>query len=1146
MSNWDRIRSLAREFHQEVCAVGPDPQPAGISAENLLARAGQVTGFRTKGYRKGHPALQGALARFERNTILFDNTAPRWQALYHQAHEHAHIRLGHGARNCTAVEIDSEATEDKLPLGVQYVEGYGPQERIECEANVFAREFLLPGDLLRCWFLDEGLNAEEIALRVGGTLEMTDMVCHQLARALLTPEKVSAQLGQGSNSFVLDESQRAAAEADTGPLLIAAGPGTGKTRTLAGRVLYLLSLGILPEQILVLTFSNKAAAELRDRVKSVAPAESQKIKVETFHSFGLELLRKYGAKIGLPAKPTVLDPVDALFLLEQFLPQLGLDHYQNLYEPAIFLNDILKAISRAKDENVGPERYTELAQNMLAASTTDDEKVAAKALEVARVYAFYQTQLQSTGQLDFGDLICRSIELLQTHSQVRDEVQRTYQHVLVDEYQDVNRASGLLLKEIAGAGYGLWAVGDIRQSIHRWRGATTANMRLFAIDFPAAQQPLSLGRNYRSQPVIVNAFAALAPQMSATQGEPFVPWQKQRGDEDGAFKYEIAADDRAEAQGIARAIKENIQRGFAFRDHAIICRSHTSLARIAQYLEKEEVPALYLGDFFERPEVRDLLSLLALACQPDGRGLLRVARFPEYDIPLADVLQLHSLAREKGNPFPGALMLAAEAEGISARGKTQIALVAQHLENLCYGKSAWKTLTRYLFVRSRYLAPLLADSSVRSQQQRLALYQLLQFVHGQLNRKGRNNVDPKRELLAYIRRLEIFGEERQLRQVPAWADGIDAIRILTIHASKGLEFRAVFLPMLAKGYLPTSRGYEPCPPPPGLLSEQGADWQREEEECLFFVALSRARDQLWLSRPKRLGRVNKNPSDFLTLIEAQLPRAIEGAVNWPRNDAEHSDESKRCLPVNASPLLEQSEFGERELDVYLTCPRKYFYEFELGLSGKRDDFAYLQFHRCVYAVLRWLETARAEGQAIDEKATLRQLDETWQTKGPRDHFYADIYREKAEAMLRHALHRASATGAQSSQTTHQIKLANGTVRLTLDYTELHVDHSGSRLVLQRIRTGKPTKTESERPVYGLYHAAARQLHPHVQPQLQTLYLSTNEVRDITLTPQQLANRLKKYEEAIAGIRQRQFGAVQNERECPRCPHYFICPLAEES
>ncbi len=230
MSNWDRIRSLAREFHQEICFSGADPQPAGISADSLLARAGQVTGFRTKGYRKGHPALQGALARFERNIIFFDNTVPHWQALYHQAHEHAHIRLGHGSRNCSAAEIDSEAAEDKLPLGVHYVEGYGPQERIECEANVFAREFLLPSDVLQHWFLDEGLNAEKIALRVGGTLEMTDMVCHQLARALLTPEVVSDEVEQGNNSLALDESQQAAAKAEKGPLLIAAGPGTGKTR----------------------------------------------------------------------------------------------------------------------------------------------------------------------------------------------------------------------------------------------------------------------------------------------------------------------------------------------------------------------------------------------------------------------------------------------------------------------------------------------------------------------------------------------------------------------------------------------------------------------------------------------------------------------------------------------------------------------------------------------------------------------------------------------------------------------------------------------------------------------------------------------------------------------------------------------------
>ncbi len=1138
MSNWDQIRTLARKFHAEVCAFGDDPTAPGESAEGLLARAARVTGIRTKGYIREHPLLHGALARVERNTILFDNTVDRWLAFYHQAHEHAHILLGHGERCCVAADIDGEAAEDKLPIGVHRVEGYSPHERLECEANVFAREFLLPSDVLRKWFIEDGLNAEAIAVRVGDSPEMTDMVCHQLARALLTPAAQSDEKAKGDQSLSLDRSQRKAAEAPEGPLLITAGPGTGKTRTLAGRVVHLLGRGVSAEAILVLTFSNKAADELRDRVKIAVPAQSPAIRIETFHSFGLDLLRKYGAKIGLPDDPPVLDIVDALMMLEGCLVQLELDHYQNLYEPSLFLSGILRAISRAKDENVNPAQYRKYADAMLASGV--DETAAGKAAEVARVYNFYQGHLTGKGQLDFGDLICRSIELLQNHLQVREEVRGIYQHVLVDEYQDVNRASGLLLKEIVGEGKGLWAVGDIRQSIHRWRGATTANIRLFSTDYPAAKAPLPLEMNYRSQPVIVDAFSELVPQMQAKTEIPFTPWLKNRIDEGGSFRYEVAVDLKAEAQGIAREIKQNVKGLISYREQAVICRSHTSLARIARHLEEEGVPVLYLGDFFERPEVRDMLSLLSLTCERSGRGLLRVARFDEYQVPLSDVQALRSTANDRDRPFPAALDLAGEAEGITDKGKEKLTLIAAHIDGLGYGRSAWKTLTRYLFVRSNYLRTLLTNDSVAGQQRRLAIYQLLQFVHSQRERRSEPHMDPKRFLLRYIRRLEVYGEERQLRQVPAWADGIDAVRILTIHASKGLEFRAVFLPVLAKTYLPVKGSRETCPPPQGMTQEQDG-WRLEEEECLFFVAMSRAQDHLYLSRALRYGLVNRNPSEFLSKIRRRLPRAVDAQPTWLRDDsiAEVSSE------MGTAPSSGRPVFEERALQVYMKCPRKYFYEFVIGLSATRDDSAYLRFHNCVYGVVRWLQSARAAGNLPSNEEALAYLAEVWKARGPGDHPYGAVYWQFASAMVLNAVQRQKLPGWRPAETEHEVRLASGNVKVVIDNAE-RAENGESSVVVQRFRTGRQTKSEEENVLYGLYRSAAQEAFPRSHVVLQTLYLSTNQTRDIELTDKQCAARLNKYSAAISGITEKRFDPTPSEHECPRCPHFFICPMAEDS
>jgi DNA helicase-2/ATP-dependent DNA helicase PcrA len=1151
MNKWEQVRRKAREFHAEVCDAiksASGSSDGEISAKLLIETAGNLRGIELKGYPADSPWLKDCKARSTGDKIIYNRDIEEWLAIYYQAHEFAHIEQKHGARECTAEDINCEATESKIPLGVHRVEGYGPHERIECEANIFAREFLLPCDKLKRWFVEEGLNAEQIADRTGMGIEM---VCHQLAYALLTPEILVGDENPDDadeKGLTLDEFQTTAAQVPEGPQMLEAGPGTGKTRTLIGRVLWLLTQGVKAENILILTFSNKAADELRQRVKRFAPEESNLIEVETFHSFGLQLLRKHGTKIGLSAKPPILDPVDALFTLERFLPELKLDYYQNLYDPAMYLGDILKAISRAKDENVSLVGYRKLGELQSAAAKiandADGKKVAAKVLEVAGVYEFYDEYLRHEKILDFGDLICRSIELLNQHKKIRSELRGIHQHILVDEYQDVNRASGLLLKELAGDGRGLWAVADIRQSIHRWRGATTANIRRFKEDFPLAKVTLPLKKNYRSKPDIVDIFAAYAPTMKATLGGGFHDWEKDRTNDGVTVKFEVATDQETEAVGIAREIKRlQIEEGIPLKQQAIICRSHTTLARIAKILEREEVPVLYLGDFFERPEVRDMLSLISLACEANGRGLVRVARFPEYNIPLEDVRHLHRFAQEKNVPFPQALKLAEDSEKMSPAVKEKIALLAGQLEDLCHGRSAWKTLTRYLFIKSHYLKPFLADASVRGQQQRLALYQLLQFAHNHLGAQAAGGIDPKKSLLKYIRRLEMYGDEKQLRQSSEWADGIDAVRIITIHASKGLEFRAVFLPALATSYFPSPNRHQPCPPPAELIAEENDDWRVEEEECLFFVALSRARDYICISHALRYGKMNRKGSAFLQPIAGLLP-ITAGGVIWDDAGGFAKDNGGKLVP----PAFEIPKVFEiRELEVYLGCPRKYLYEFVLGLSGKRDDTAYLQFHKCVYDAVRQVKTEHKQGTPASEQIAQQYLEDAWDKRGPKDHYLERIYKEAARAMVTNAVKRIRAA-ANLISTDLEVTLSEGKVILSLDHAEIgDANDADSKMVfLQRFRTGRPTKKEREKPIYGLLLKAVADAYPEAEPRLQILYLGADYAEDVPLNGKQIDKKAEEYNNAMLGIKNGEFPPTPDDHKCPRCPHYHICPAAEDS
>ena len=1138
MGHWQDIRRAARARRVDVLegAVGGDS-----SAAALLAAAESLTQVRREPVPTGDPLLYGGVAALDagNGVVWYDDDADPGLVAFFQAHEYAHFWLGNGPTACEGADVDAEVSEEPLPLGVRRVEGYGPDERREREANVFAREFLLPTDAIRRWYLDEGLDAPTIAGRVGVP---EGMVLHQLSRALLTPEIADAPDAEELTGTVLDldKSQQEAAQAETGPLLLEAGPGTGKTRTLVGRVLFLLGGGVAASSILTLTFSNKAAEEMRSRVAGVVPEAAPQIWMGTFHAFGLELMRKYGTLLGLPPKPEVLDPVEAMFLLERSLPELGLNRYQNLPEPAMNLRYMVGAISRAKDELVGPAEYARLAEKMLSEAETEKEaERAEKALEVARVYAFYQERLEEEGLLDFGDLISRSVELLRAHPDVRDLVRRTHVHVLVDEYQDMNRASGVLLREIAGTGEGLWAVGDARQAIYRFRGAAPRNMRLFEEDFAGARV-LALGRNYRSQPAILDVFSKMAPGMIASRGGAFTLWEPHRPDSGGKVMMEIAEDAQSEGVGLAREIESQRAAGVTYSEQAVLCRSHTGLARIAAELERAGVPILYLGDLFEREEVRDMLSLVSLACQGDGRGLLRVACFEEYRVPLDDVRALMALAKEEEVPFPRALGLARDAETISERGKKGLVLLDEHLHGLCYGSNAWGMLVRYLYTRSSYVRRLAEDGTASGHQRRLGLHQFLQFAHEHHGNPAGEGEDPKRVFLQYVRHLEMFNEEKQFRQVPEWAAGIEAVRLMTVHASKGLEFGAVYLPRLRSGEFPASRRGHRCPPPDGMIPAGEEDGHEEEEECLFFVGLSRARDVLCLSRPRRHGEKNSNSSSLLEKIRAFLPGAPDGEATWEGLPAEEA-------PATPDPPSDLPTFTVGELDVYIKCPRRYFYEFVVGLGSGREGSAYASFHRCVYGLLRWIREERDAGRSINEESVRDRLAEIWDSRGPVGHPYEEIYRSNAERMAKLAASLISQSAQGGTSPEWEVSLEHGRVTLVPDHVE-HPEEAGDTTPLvRRIRTGRPSSEEPKKNLYAMYQKAADEAYPEVEPRIERVYLSTGETEDARIRrTSTMKSRLDNYDKAMAGIQQGNFHANPNDHECPRCPHYFICPAGESS
>ena len=1158
MSHWKQIRHKAQDVYKAVRENFSETVTGEgiLSAEKFLEALSQQTGVARVPLPANDPFLYGSLALLAHGCIFYNADVNSWFALYCQAHEFAHHFLHQGQTHCTQNDIESFISEDTEPRGEGRISGYGPHEKREREANIFARELLLPCDALRHAFLEQKMKASEISKRAGLPLEIVN---HQLAYALLVSDALDGSIfedeGDTQTNYELDESQRLAAEAaNSKPLLIEAGPGTGKTSTLVGRVLYLLKSGIAPENILCLTFSNKAAEEMRERVALVSPDAAHKIWMGTFHAFGLELLRRFWREADLPPKPTLLDPIDAIFMLERNLIELSLDYYKNLREPTQHIGSILSAISRAKDEMASPERYKELAQKMSDEAADDDARTTAeKALEVARVYEFYQKLLCKEGLIDFGDLVYRSVLLLQSDKDVLEKVRTQYKEILVDEYQDVNRASGLLLRELVGDAKGLWAVGDARQSIYRWRGASPANMRFFNRDYPNADV-LPLSVNYRSQNPIVSVISELAPKMHASRNkEEFTEWETNRKETNGRVAYEIAENFQTEARYLADEITNRHKRGVAFKEQAIICRSHSTLNKVAEELEKKNILILYLGDIFERNEIRDLLSLLRLSSENRGRCLVRVARFPEYNIALKDVRRLIKLAEENEISFPNAFKLVTPSpvgaggtdkhnEEFDEETNRKFALLEKHLIGLDESVSPWKFLAQYLFDRSDYLIPYLKDDSVKGRQKRFALYQFLQFAFNQTGSDFFTELSPRHALLRYVRRLEMYGEEREYNQLPAWAEEIDAVRLLTIHGSKGLEFSAVYFPYLGGRYFPSSNRSSQCPPPAGLIEGFTDEKQEheEEEQCLFFVALSRAKDFLYLTRSASYGKNKSKPSAFLALIEEKLPRKADSPVTIEGDERQEKESLIKILLDESRENEPPPKFAAHQLDRYMECPRQYFYEHILRLSGKREDAAYSQFHSCVYETIRQLQNERT----LQTETILARFEEIWKEKGPVNHPYAPIYYDEAKKLTAAAVEFHSAANATIEQQSFEVKLTNGSIFTKPDLVELIEDENGKRVVAHKIKTGRKPKTEPDDAVFSLYYQALKETYPEAEHTVKVTYLATGDAHELTMSEKKIKNRLANYEAAIDSISRKEFPPKQNSQRCPTCAHYFICPSAE--
>ena len=1181
-----------------------DDGPSEATGLQVALRLAEILGYDAIPRDADDPLLQGAEAVLDRGieAIYYRASAEDAEAATLIAHEIGHLVLHAGLSLCHAEDFCGEMTEidpetQESAGAIHRLDSYGARERQELQANVFARELLLPRDVARGLFLDQNLGAREIAERLCLPLEL---VRQQLADGLLLPipEPAAEDPAEDpSKPLDLDPSQRAAAEHRGTPLLLEAGPGTGKTRTLVGRILSLVADGVDPASILALTFSNKAAQEIVDRVTARLDERAPSLFAGTFHAFGLEILRKHHDRVGLTPDLRVIDRADAVALLEDQLPGLRLEHHQNLYEPALDLKEILAAISRAKDELVDAAGYRALADRMLENADDDaSRKTAEKSVEVARVYAAYEKTLQERGWVDFGDLVMVPTLLLEKEPSLRTHLRLRYRHILVDEYQDVNRASARMLKALAGSGERLWVVGDSRQSIYRFRGASTANMRLFSDDFDRAERR-ALATSYRSTEEIVGTFCSFARTMQASEGMLPLDLASHRG----AFPADAEAGRpmlievthaEDEVAAVAGRVQALVDAGVPLKDQAVLCRSNAQVEKFANGLAARSLPVLHLGSLFERDEIRDLLSLLSFVVDPRGGALARIAAMDEYAVPTADVeIFLAAVRGRMGEEEDAAEDTAEDAAdreetaettetkrwrpldllrclanqpasesqdgeaddedidpgpmgdearqawrqyllgALSDEGREGLLRLAEDLAGAAPVTTPWNLIADYLFDRSRHLRRR-TELSLDGQMRGAALHQFLGFLKGA---RGHGRGFPAKRLLDRVRRLVLLGEERDLRHLPAAALHLDAVRLMTLHGSKGLEFEAVHLPSMSNGGLPSRFRSARCPPPHGLIAglevNEGEDPDRllhdAEEECLFFVAMSRARTHLALFRATTAGRVRRKPSPFLAALRPE-PYRLADPVLMP---AGRKATSRRLEIVGREQLRRARA---RDLAAYERCPRQFFYSRILRLPGQRRDSAYQDTRRCLYALMRWLRGV----EQPDAAQVATRCDEIWRATGPVGHAFERQYRELFGSLVEHLLVAGEdLTAGDPDEASVSLELNGHEVELQADWIG-HGAEGGH--VLRIARAGRKGSFKADQIIHGLWQQAVEERFG-ATARVEVVHLADGARTPVTLSRRQITTRLDKGSRLLADLAEGRFPTAPDSIKCPRCPYFFFCP-----
>src|SRR6202521_1259597 len=953
----------------------------------------------------------------------------------------------------------------------------------------------------------------------------------------------------GESGLILNDGQRRAINHGKGPLLVIAGAGTGKTRVITERIRHLLQSdeSLAGENILGLTFTKKAAGEMKARVVKATGKRGKAVTLATFHSFCETLLKE------VEPNRMALEQVDHWILLRRNMARLKLDKYRRLAEPGQFLSDFISFFSRCQDELVSSEDYQRyvdrLAAKLEAERALLDEDTfkeraeqVAQQLEISRVYRASEELLRAKNAVALNELIAEAVALLKKDTGLRRKLQERYKHILVDEFQDTNIAQLELLHLLSAEPRNILVVGDNDQAIYRFRGASFGSFQLFLERFAgwetgADSTPyrVTLTENYRSTPNILRV---------ATQ---------------------VIAQNEASADYEARWVTDELDRlhasGHRWKDFAVLYRQHAHRDKIVEELSRRKIPFVISKlSILEHPLVRDVLAYLRLIAAPfDDIACARVLSAPAWHLQAADLVRLAERAAKKRGTALYDVLQAPQSELPFDASHSALAELLEFLSN------HRRTLKRR--TAGEILSDIIEWLEVPARvgtQDRKYVNQLAQFV---------KEWEPKSEtrgLPEFLEYLDYFEQAGGTLSLEDDAPG-DAVQLMTVHGAKGLEFSHVFLLRVNQGAFPAKNRSPLFEFPTALMKEalpQG-DFHIQEERRLFYVALTRAEQRLTITTlTEKKGKVPTFIEDIVreTAVKRRdviqtAPKvrpAEDGSAGAPAAGTSHASlfPASRNPPkifsriaqwakVFHPPTPEPLQLSPSAVDNYRKCPQRYLFGYLWSL--KEGPKATLSFGSIMHSTIKRFLAELRKGNKLQFEDVQRLFEMEWRSAGFEDEYQEAEYKRDGIEQLR-AFHAATIEAppqVREQEKSFELPMENNVIVTgRMD----QVNSLGRNDVeIVDYKTGKPKKDADAKKdlQLSLYALAAKEIFEWNPVRLVFRYLQNNQIQVTTRDAKQLDEAQKAVKEAAADIRAGEFPAKPGF-VCRNCAYRPICPAHEEA